>query len=306
MTSASASAEYENLRVTLTGHNQTITSLKATLLDMARSLNSTTNLQQVSLTNTNMTISQLNNTIFASQTMLLEMIRAFNTTAVQQAHLQEALNTSTSRLNNTIFTSQTMLLEKVRVLNNTFNTYQANFQGALQTSTLQLNNTFFSSQTMLLEMVRTLNSSVYLEKADFQATANLSSSQSAMLLELVRVFNNTVVLQQVPSPIVLTGVAQIAAGNAHTCALIKGTGGVRCWGYGLYGQLGNGGTSNVLSPPSSDVLTGVAQIAAGLEHTCALMSGTGGLRCWGSNNYGQLGNGGISNVLFTLPTFIFI
>ena len=31
MTSASASAEYENLRVTLTGHNQTITSLKATL-----------------------------------------------------------------------------------------------------------------------------------------------------------------------------------------------------------------------------------------------------------------------------------
>jgi hypothetical protein len=50
---------------------------------------------------------------------------------------------------------------------------------------------------------------------------------------------------------------------------------VRCWGWNDVGQLGNGGTSNVLSPPSSDVLTGVAQIAAGQYHTCALMSGTG-------------------------------
>ncbi len=267
MTSASASAEYANLRVTQTGYNKTITSLKETLLDMARSLNSTINLQQVSLTNTNMTISQLNNTIFLSQSMLLGMFRAFNSTAVQQAHLQEALNTSTSRLNNTISTSQTKLLETLRVLNNTVNTHQANFQGALHTSTLPPNNTFFSSQTMLLEMVRILNSSVYLEKANFQATANFSFSQSAMLLELFYAFNyNSRVLQQAPSQIVLTGVAQIAAGWDHTCVLMSGTGGVRCLGFNQYGQLGNGVTSNVLSAPSSDVLTVVAQIAAGRAH----------------------------------------
>ena len=35
------------------------------------------------------------------------------------------------------------------------------------------------------------------------------------------------------------------------------------------------------APPSSDVLTGVSQIAAGFTHTCALMASTGGVRCWG-------------------------
>jgi alpha-tubulin suppressor-like RCC1 family protein len=109
-----------------------------------------------------------------------------------------------------------------------------------------------------------------------------------------------------PSSDVLTGVAQIAAGYAHTCALMSVAGGVRCWGWNVYGQLGNGGSSNVLSPPSISVGAGVAQIAAGQYHTCALISGTGGLRCWGSNTYGQLGNGRTSDVLFSLPTFIFI
>jgi alpha-tubulin suppressor-like RCC1 family protein len=66
------------------------------------------------------------------------------------------------------------------------------------------------------------------------------------------------------------------------------SGGVRCWGENIQGQLGDGTTTNRSIPPTSDVLSGVAAIAAGNAHTCALMT-TGGIRCWGANGDGRLG-----------------
>ncbi len=95
-------------------------------------------------------------------------------------------------------------------------------------------------------------------------------------------------------------VKQVAVGIYHTCALLT-TGNVRCWGKNNNGQLGYGNTTqigdNELPFTAGDVNVGgtVTQISAGGEFTCALLT-TGNVRCWGINNYGQLGYGNTTQI----------
>jgi alpha-tubulin suppressor-like RCC1 family protein len=86
-----------------------------------------------------------------------------------------------------------------------------------------------------------------------------------------------------------SGVAAIAVGPEHRCALTT-VGGMKCWGDNTYGELGN--TTPPLPSDVVDVMgltSGVAAIAAGWTHSCAVTT-AGGVKCWGNGYMGQLGN----------------
>jgi alpha-tubulin suppressor-like RCC1 family protein len=91
-----------------------------------------------------------------------------------------------------------------------------------------------------------------------------------------------------------SGVIQIVSGGAHACVLTT-VGGVNCWGQNTAGQLGNNSTTNSSVPVDvSGLSSGVASISAGSKHTCASLI-NGSAQCWGSNEFGQLGNGSTNN-----------
>jgi alpha-tubulin suppressor-like RCC1 family protein len=103
----------------------------------------------------------------------------------------------------------------------------------------------------------------------------------------------------------LGGIADITAGNGHTCALMADAT-ARCWGLNMWGALGNQSTvhSEVPVPPRNpddpaQPLGDLEQVAAGNHHTCA-RTAAGSAYCWGWNVAGQVGNG-TTIVVNTLP-----
>eukprot|EP01083_Nonionella_stella_P277129 942143_1 len=92
---------------------------------------------------------------------------------------------------------------------------------------------------------------------------------------------------------------QITAGDGHTCALSTNKT-MKCWGSNLHGQLGTedtnsrGDTANEMGDHLLEIDLGSnfipMEIASGDAHNCAL-STMNTVKCFGLNNYGQLGLG---------------
>ena len=99
----------------------------------------------------------------------------------------------------------------------------------------------------------------------------------------------------------LAEIPLIVPGRYHTC-LTTTQGAVQCWGRNSDGQLGNGSEIPSTTPVAVTGLeSGVVSLALGAEHSCALHQ-SGVAFCWGSNQYGQLGNGGTDQQ--TTPTAV--
>jgi alpha-tubulin suppressor-like RCC1 family protein len=87
-----------------------------------------------------------------------------------------------------------------------------------------------------------------------------------------------------------SGVAAVATAGGHGCALTA-KGRVLCWGVNDHGQLGDGTRRDRDAPVNVVGLArGVVGIGVGSLSSCAVTL-AGGIRCWGSNSAGELGDG---------------
>lgn len=84
-------------------------------------------------------------------------------------------------------------------------------------------------------------------------------------------------------------VVALSAGAYGTCA-VTSAGALQCWGINYIGLDGAGPTSTSLVPVEMPgAASGVVDVSVGMYHTC-FTTASGGIKCWGLNGTGALGN----------------
>lgn len=112
-----------------------------------------------------------------------------------------------------------------------------------------------------------------------------NSGVSAQLLRDVRL--------EVPEPgnTILNNVTNLSGGVMTKCAL-RNNGSALCWGFSSMGQAGTiataVNTAHRVAGTGGAAIENFIAVAPGFGHSCG-MTASGGVRCWGTNNYQVLG-----------------
>ncbi len=98
-----------------------------------------------------------------------------------------------------------------------------------------------------------------------------------------------------PIAILKKDVLELAAGDAHTCALMR-DGAVFCWGSNRVGAVAPGVDPIQGLPVTVPKVPPAVHLTAGENHNCAL-SAEGTVTCWGANDLGQIGDKALGRVV---------
>jgi alpha-tubulin suppressor-like RCC1 family protein len=92
-------------------------------------------------------------------------------------------------------------------------------------------------------------------------------------------------------------IRKLVSGDDHGCALYA-DGALWCWGENEVGQIGDGTVGAPRPTPVRIEVPGkrLVELVAGAAHNCA-RADDGTVWCWGWNDHGQLGNGGVAAAL---------
>lgn len=97
---------------------------------------------------------------------------------------------------------------------------------------------------------------------------------------------------------------QVSTGHSHTCVLTTNNR-IKCWGWNSNGQLGyedtvNRGTSPTQMGDNLPIIQYgggiIIEISLGKFMSCASLTGAAGLKCWGRNIHGSLGQENTDNI----------
>lgn len=101
--------------------------------------------------------------------------------------------------------------------------------------------------------------------------------------------NGTTTQSLVPVDVTsLSSVTKLSSSRGmHTCALLS-NGTVKCWGYNATGALGNGTTTNAITPTLVTGISGATDISVSSFGACATTPS--GTKCWGGNSFYQVGD----------------